>query len=72
MNRQQFASFCKEKITNHPDLEVNIIDYYRLALDEISDGGSESHEIELAVNDIEDLIKNSDYKTFNESPYSNN
>lgn len=72
MNKGYFAQYCREKIADHPELETQIKDYYFLALNEIEDGGSESQEIELAMNDIEDLIRNSDYKTFNESPYGNN
>lgn len=71
MNKQYLKQFCLEKIANHPDLETEIKDYYFLAMDEIYDGGSEQHEVELAVNDIEALIKNSDFKTFNEAPYGN-
>lgn len=71
MNKGHFAQYCREKIADHPDLETEIKEYYYLALIEIEGGESEQHEIELAMNDIEDLIKNSDYKTFNEAPYGN-
>lgn len=69
---EYFKNYCAEKITLHPKLQVHIINYFMLAQDEIESGGSEQHEVELAINDIEDLIRNSDFKTFNESPYGNN
>ena len=72
MNKQYLKQFCLEKIAEYPNLKSEITDYYFLAMDEIYDGGSEQNEVELAINDIEALIKNSNFKTFNEAPYGNN
>ena len=72
MDKHYLKQFCLAKIAEHPNLKSEITEYYFLAMDEMYDGGSVAHEIELAINDIEALIKNSDYKTFNESPYGNN
>ena len=38
------------------DKRKQIIELYYLALSEIEEGGSEQHEISLAVRDIEELI----------------
>jgi hypothetical protein len=43
-------------IKTNPTLKSDIIDFYQLALSEIEEGGSEQHEISLAVNDINSLI----------------
>ena len=46
-----------QEIKNHPDLELRLMDIYRLAMDEISEGNSAYHECELALDDIDDLIE---------------
>jgi hypothetical protein len=56
MNFYQFTNWCKGKIVLHPNLKQEINEFYSLAQSEIADGGSEQHEIDLAMNDINELI----------------
>jgi hypothetical protein len=56
MNRQEFKMWVIDNIKTNPTLKSDIIDFYQLALSEIEEGGSEQHEISLAVNDINELI----------------
>lgn len=58
MNLDYLKRFCREKIAEHPDLVEQIFELYYLAQDEIEDGGSESHEVELAISSINELIEN--------------
>lgn len=57
MNIQYLRTFCKEKIRQNPHLQDEIVGLYELAMSEIEEGGSESHEIDLAINSINDLIE---------------
>lgn len=43
-------------IDQYPAKSNEIRGYYQLALDEIEDGGSESHECSLAYNDMLDSL----------------
>lgn len=56
MDKQYLKQFCLDKIAEYPDLKSEITDFYFLAMDEIYDGGSMVHEIELAINSINQLI----------------
>ena len=56
MNIENFIGYVREKINDHPDLKMEILDLYWLAINEIDEGGSERHEIDLAINSIEELI----------------
>jgi hypothetical protein len=57
MTRQELYTKAAGLILENPDLKEQISDFYYLALDEIEDGESETHECELAYNDIMELIK---------------
>jgi len=57
MNKQYLKQFCLGKIEEYPNLKSEITDFYFLAMDEIYDGGSENHEVELAINSINQLIQ---------------
>jgi hypothetical protein len=57
MTRQELYKKAAGLILENPDLKEQISDFYYLALDEIEDGESETHECELAYNDIMELIK---------------
>lgn len=57
MTLQQLTEWVRETVKKHPDLKSEILDYYVLCIDEMEDGGSEQHEIELCVNSIEQLIE---------------
>lgn len=56
MNIEALKTFCKETIITYPTLTSEITEYYELALMEIEDGGSESHECQLAYDDIQTLL----------------
>lgn len=51
------VSYARDTIKARPDLKHIIEDFVSLAKAEIDDGGSESEECELAVESIEDLLK---------------
>ena len=57
MTLRDLYHYCTDKAELHPELYDDIYDFYRLAEMEVEDGESEDHECELAVSDIEDLIK---------------
>ena len=57
MKQYQLRAFVKESVTKHPHLKDEIYDLYELCLDEISEGGSPEHEIQLCITDIEQLIE---------------
>lgn len=59
MNKNQFRDWVQDMVNLHPNKRIEILDFFWLAMDEIFDGGSEQHEISLAVNDINELIKES-------------
>jgi hypothetical protein len=56
MTKHDLLSFTKTFIIEHPDKKEEIKDLYYLALSEIEDGGSETHECELAYGSMIDLI----------------
>lgn len=56
MDKQYLKQFCLAKIAEHPNLKSEITDFYFLAMDDMYDGGSEMHEIESAINSINELI----------------
>lgn len=56
-----FKKYCQDISRQHPELREDVIDIYTLAMDEIENEGSVSHEIEMAVNDIESLINKEGY-----------
>ena len=57
MNIQYLKTYCIGKIKEHPKHKPDILDLYQLCRDEIEEGGSEAHEVQLCINDIENLIK---------------
>ncbi len=59
MNLPQLKEETKKFIAENPDLKDKILDFYYLAVSEIEEGGSESHECDLAYNDMVELIKES-------------
>jgi hypothetical protein len=54
---KQLISWSNDKKKVCPKLKHEINDLVELALNEIEDGGSVSHEIQLCMSDIEELIK---------------
>jgi hypothetical protein len=57
MDINYLRQYCADKIKLYPNLKEEILDFYYLAKDEIEEGGSERHEIELAINSIEELTQ---------------
>ena len=53
----KITQWCREKASNCPKLKNDIMDLLDLALMEIEDGGSVSHEIDLCMSDVQELIK---------------
>ena len=56
MTLQELHTYCVEKAKQHPQHFVDIHSFYDLAEMEVQGGSSESHECDLALNDIEELI----------------
>jgi hypothetical protein len=54
---EQFVKYVIDAITNYPQHKNEIRDLFRLCKDEIAEGGSPQHEMDLCRNDIEELIK---------------
>ena len=59
MNREEFKNWVMGTIVENQSIKSDIVEFYYLALNEIEEGGSEQHEISLAVNDINELINES-------------
>ena len=57
MNIKYATEFAREFIKNHPEHKGEVLDYYSLMKDEISDGGSTDHEIGLFIGSCNDLLK---------------
>lgn len=57
MTLRELHQYCVEKANQYPELANEIDTFYDLAEMEVEDGGSETHECELAISDIEELIK---------------
>lgn len=56
MTLKQLNQHAIEIIAQYPDLGEEIADYVELCVDEIEQGGSETHEIQLTYSAINDLI----------------
>jgi hypothetical protein len=56
MDLQDLINFAKPNMNMYPQLASSIEDTIELARDEIQDGGSENHEVELAINSINEMI----------------
>ncbi len=54
---KELEKWCAEKIKQHPELASEIAMELQLCRDEIEEGGSESHELELAEESINQLIE---------------
>lgn len=57
MNIQTLKAEATRIIKEIPSLKDEVIDLFELAMTEIEEGGSESHECQLAINDMEELVK---------------
>lgn len=56
MNTSYLLEKCLEAIRNRPELEGEIMDIYQLCLDEIEEGSSSTHEVQLALTTLGELI----------------
>ena len=54
---KQLAMYCLEVISKHPKLASEINELFQLCKDEIEQGGSETHEIELCYGSIKELLE---------------
>ena len=57
MDQQSFINYVAKVGRDHPTLQNEIQDTFELALSEIEEGGSESHEWELAEGHIAELVE---------------
>ena len=57
MNLHYLKQFCIDKSAEFPKLKSEILDFFFLAKEEIEDGESESHEVELAISSIKQLVE---------------
>lgn len=53
---KQLAADLREIIAKYPQLKPQIQDLYQLCQDEIEEGGSEEHEIELCRGSVQELV----------------
>ena len=56
MNIKQLKEHSQGIIQNHPILKDEVVELFELAMTEIEEGGSESHECQLAINDMDELV----------------
>jgi hypothetical protein len=56
MNIKQLKEHAQGIIQNHPILKDEVVELFELAMSEIEEGGSESHECQLAINDMDELV----------------
>jgi hypothetical protein len=59
MTLAELKKEAQRLIKEKPHLKEEIVDLYSLAVSEIEEGGSESHECELAYNDMLELEQES-------------
>ena len=57
MTLKDLYQHCIDKAKEYPNLSNDILSFYDLAEMEVEDGGSTEHECELALSDIDELIK---------------
>jgi hypothetical protein len=57
MTLKQLTEWVHEQSKKYPNLKLEISDLYELCLNEIYEGGSEQHEVNLCIDSIEDLIE---------------
>lgn len=56
MTLAQLKEWINIQITKYPEHKEEILDFYDLCMDEIEQDGSATHEIELCINAVEQLI----------------
>jgi|1_EtaG_2_1085319.scaffolds.fasta_scaffold02715_17 hypothetical protein len=53
---KELLIYCTNYAAQYPQHAQEIMDFYQLALDEVEDGESEDHEVELCMESIQQLI----------------
>ena len=53
----ELRNFIIQKCNQYPHLKDSIVDFYKLCWMRLIEGGSISHEIELCMSDVNDLIE---------------
>jgi hypothetical protein len=56
---EELQKYVHEKIKLYPELKSEIVSLFQLCLDEIEEGGSREHEIDLCITDIDQTIDES-------------
>jgi len=57
MNKEYLLIECRKASITHPHLKDEICGIYNLCCQEISEGNSEAHEVEIALEDLNQTIK---------------
>ncbi len=57
---KRLIDYAKEFIAKHPRFKEEVNDLVRLCYNEIEEGGSVEHEIDLAINSIDQLLEEDD------------
>ena len=57
MTLASFKKRCAKMLTEYPENTAEINDIYQLVQEDIRDGDSEEHAVELALSDLNDLIQ---------------
>jgi hypothetical protein len=55
-NLEQLVQWARNVAKEHPKHKDEIWSFISLCQDEVEEGGSEAHEVQLAYNDICDLV----------------
>ena len=58
MDLDRLKQMTVQLMANHPEHKEELMELYQLAVDEIEQGSSETHECELTISDMEYLIEN--------------
>ncbi len=53
---EQLKEYVKEQIEKYPQFKEKIQDSFQLCLDEIEAGESATHEVELCINHIDQIV----------------
>jgi len=56
MNITQLKEYARGIISRNPELKDEVVNLLELAISEIDQGGSESHECGLAMNSMDELV----------------
>lgn len=62
MNLQNLLEYTQIKVKEYPKLKDEIISIYVLSCNEVQNGESEMHEVELAISDIDQRIEEENEK----------